>query len=393
MPTIVKTGLDRATAMWPKALGKADIGLVLHPASINRRLIHASDLLLSSNKFRVKAFFGPQHGLRGETQDNMVEWSGFKDRKTGLPVFSLYGRTRKPERKMLKGIDVMVVDLQDVGSRYYTFIWTLALVMEACLETRKPVVILDRPNPINGYQIEGPLLQKEFSSFVGLRPLPVRHGMTVGEIGRYLQNTFYPGLDLHVIPLLGWKRSQWFEETALPWAMPSPNMPTVETAVVYPGMCLLEGTNLSEGRGTTRPFEIFGAPFINPDNLLKRLDDFRLPGMLFRPLFFLPTFQKHAGFLCGGAQIHVTDRNKYKPFYTAAAILKAIYELYPRQFSWKDPPYEYEETLLPIDILAGCDRFRIDIESGHNLRQMEAWWNAELKEFDINVRKKYLIYS
>ncbi|MGC2062323.1 MAG: DUF1343 domain-containing protein [Thermodesulfovibrionales bacterium] len=393
MPTIVKTGLDRAEALWPKAFSRADIGLVVHPASVSSRFVHAADLFLKSSKFRLKAFFGPQHGIRGETQDNMIEWSGFKDKKTGLPIHSLYGRTRKPDKKMLRDIDVMVVDLQDVGSRYYTFIWTLALVMEACLETGKPVVILDRPNPINGLQTEGPVLKEEFRSFVGLFPLPVRHGMTIGEIGLYLQSTFYKGVDLHIIPISGWKRSKWFEETGLPWVMPSPNMPTVDTAVVYPGMCLLEGTNLSEGRGTTRPFEIFGAPFIDPFKLKSRLADFRLPGLRFRPLSFLPTFQKYAGILCGGAQIHVTDRGKYKPLLTTAAIIKAVYELYPRHFVWKSPPYEYEETLLPIDILAGDDRFRTDIESGHDLRQMQAWWNSELTAFDRNTRSNYLIYS
>jgi len=393
MPTIVKTGLDRVSALWPKAFSRAEVGLVVHPASLSNRFVHSSDFLSKSRKFRLRAFFGPQHGIRGETQDNMIEWSGFRDKRTGLPVHSLYGRTRKPDKKMLRDIDVMVVDLQDVGSRYYTFIWTLALVMEACLEARKPVVILDRPNPINGSQIEGPVLKEEFRSFVGLYPLPVRHGMTMGEIGLYLQSTFYQGLDLRIIPMAGWKRGQWFEETGLPWAMPSPNMPTVDTAAVYPGMCLLEGTNLSEGRGTTRPFEIFGAPFIDPFKLLSRLADFRLPGLHFRPLFFLPTFQKHAGILCGGAQIHVTDREKYRPFLTTAAILKAVYELYPGHFAWKKPPYEYEEKLLPIDILAGNDRFRIDIESGRGLGQMQAWWNAELTGFDRSVRRNYLIYS
>lgn len=393
MPTIVKTGLDRVSALWPRAFSGADIGLVIHPASVSSRLVHAADLFLTSNKFRLKAFFGPQHGIRGETQDNMIEWSGFKDKKTNLPVHSLYGRTRKPDKKMLRDIDVMVVDLQDVGSRYYTFIWTLALVMEACLETGKPVVILDRPNPINGSQIEGPVLKEEFSSFVGLFPLPVRHGMTIGEIGLYLQSTFYQGVDLQIIPMSGWKRGLWFEETGLPWVMPSPNMPTVDAAVVYPGMCLLEGTNLSEGRGTTRPFEIFGAPFIDPFKLKSRLADFRLPGVFFRPLFFLPTFQKYAGRLCGGAQIHVTDRGKYKPLLTATAILKAVYELYPRHFAWKRPPYEYEERLLPIDILAGNDRLRTDIEAGHDLRKMQAWWNSELTAFDRSVRRNNLIYS
>ncbi|MDA8083149.1 MAG: DUF1343 domain-containing protein [Nitrospiraceae bacterium] len=393
MSAIVKTGLDRVEALWPKHLLKADAGLVVHPASVNRHLVHASDIMASSKKFRLKAFFGPQHGIRGETQDNMVEWEGFRDKRTGLPVFSLYGETRKPGKEMLRDIDLMVVDLQDVGARYYTFIWTLGLIMEACLEAGKSVVILDRPNPIGGDRIEGPVLKEGFSSFVGLRPFPVRHGMTIGEIGLYLRDHYYQRLDLHVIPMSGWRRSAWFEDTGLPWVFPSPNMPTVDTAAVYPGMCLLEGTNVSEGRGTTRPFEIFGAPWIDPDGLLKRLGDYRLPGVLFRPLYFLPTFQKHAGKLCGGAQIHVTDRAKFRPFLTGVGIVKAIYDLYPQKFAWKQPPYEYEERLLPIDILAGDDRLRKDIESGSDLHAMEVWWREELRAFDRKVRRNYLLYS
>lgn len=393
MPTIVKTGLDRINALWPARLKDSSVGLVVHPASVNCRLDHASDLLNTSTRFRLKAFFGPQHGIRGETQDNMVEWSGFRDRKTGLPVYSLYGKTRKPEAKALKDIDVMVVDLQDVGSRYYTFIWTLALVMEACMEAGKKVVILDRPNPINGCQVEGPVLKETFSSFVGLHPLPGRHGMTIGEIGLYLKETFYNRLDLHIIRMKGWHREMWFDQTGLPWVLPSPNMPTADTALVYPGMCLLEGTNLSEGRGTTRPFEIFGAPWIDPDILVRSLRDFRLPGVRFRPAYFLPTFQKHSGRLCGGCQIHVSDRSAFKPFLTAVAVLKAVSGLYKDRFAWKEPPYEYEERLLPVDILAGSDRLRVDIESGCSLSRMEAWWKEEQKAFDRTVRSRYLLYK
>ena len=268
----------------------------------------------------------------------------------------------------------------------------MALVMEACQEQNKAVVVLDRPNPIGGEIIEGPVLQAEFSSFVGLRSLPVRHGMTIAEVALYLKGCYYPGLALHIITMEGWKRRMWFDDTALPWVLPSPNMPTIETAAVYPGMCLLEATNLSEGRGTTRPFEIFGAPFIEPATLVKKLKESGLPGVIFRPLYFLPTFQKHAGSLCGGVQLHVTDRKKFKPFKTSTAILKSVKELYPKDFSWNQPPYEYEEVHLPIDILAGTDRFRKDIEYGTALDTMEAWWNRELSHFDREIRKEYLIY-
>ena len=265
--------------------------------------------------------------------------------------------------------------------------------MQACMEMNKSIVILDRPNPLGGHIAEGPVLEMAYASFVGQRPLPIRHGMTIGEIGNYLQNEFYPSLDFHVIPMQGWRRKMWFDETCMPWIMPSPNMPTLDTATVYPGMCLLEGTNLSEGRGTTRPFEISGAPFIEPDILVKHLKEFRLAGAVFRPMYFQPTFQKHAGKLCGGAQIHVADRNKFKPFKTGVAILKAVHDLYPAHFAWKQPPYEYEIEKMPIDILAGTDRLRKDIEKGETLTRMEEWCQEQCSQFDKNFRKRYLIYK
>lgn len=393
MPPIVKTGIDLINNKWPAKLTSANIGLLLHPASITSNYSHSADTCLKSKKFRVSALFGPQHGIRGETQDNMIEWDSFRDKKTGIHVYSLYGKTRKPSPEMLSKIDIMVIDLQDVGARYYTFIWTMALVMEACQEQNKPVVILDRPNPINGKTLEGPVLEPKYCSFVGLQRLPIRHGMTIGEIALYLKDAFYRELPLEVITMQGWKRNMWFDNTGLPWVLPSPNMPTLTTATVYPGTCLLEGTNISEGRGTTRPFEIFGAPFVDPEVLVTRLKDIRLPGVIFRPMHFLPTFQKHAGMLCGGAQIHLTNRERFKPFKTAAAILKTLHDLYPGKFRWNRPPYEYEQNLRPIDILAGTDRFRKDIEQSASLESMEAWWKSELHDFDSKIRRKYLLYS
>jgi uncharacterized protein YbbC (DUF1343 family) len=392
MPERVTTGLDSVEKSWPRDLRGARAGLLIHPASVNRRVEHSSDIFARSRKCELKAFFGPQHGIRGETQDNMVEWEGFTDRTTGLPVYSLYGKTRQPVPAMISDIDLVVIDMQDIGARYYTFIWTMALVMKACDAQGKKVVVLDRPNPIGGRLIEGPVLRPEFRSFVGLHPLPARHGMTIGEISLYLRDCFYPGLDLRVIPMRGWKRTMRFEDTGLPWVLPSPNMPTVDTAIVYPGMCLLEATNLSEGRGTTRPFEIFGAPFVDPHLLRARLDCLKLPGVLFRPLYFLPTFHKHAGKLCGGAQIHVTDRKRFRPFKTAIGILKTLLELFPGEFRWKNPPYEYEEKLLPIDILCGTDRVRSEIEDGTELERMEVRWAGESIEFDRQFRKRYLLY-
>jgi uncharacterized protein YbbC (DUF1343 family) len=390
--SIIRIGLDTFEKNWPKKLKGSRVGLLVHPASVNRRLEHAVNLFVKSNKLTLNALFGPQHGIYGETQDNMIEWEGFQDRHTKLPVFSLYGRTRKPEPSMLEHIDVLVIDLQDVGARYYTFIWTMENCMKACMQMNKSVVILDRPNPIGGHKTEGPVLDKSFASFVGQRPLPIRHGMTLGEIGNYLQNEFHPSLDFHIIPMDCWKRNMWFDVTCLPWVLPSPNMPTLDTAIFYPGMCLLEGTNISEGRGTTRPFEIFGAPFIDPDLLVRQLKAFNLNGVIFRPTYFQPTFQKHAGKVCGGAQIHVSQREKFKPFKTGVAIIKAVHDLYPEHFLWREPPYEYEIEKFPIDILAGTDRLRKEIEKGEKLDRMEDWWQEECSQFNKLIRKKYLIY-
>lgn len=389
----VLTGIDRIKKDFPKALKGTKVGLVVHPASINKYFNHTIDLLLGFNKVEVKAIFGPQHGIYGQTQDNMIEWEGFIDEKTGIPIYSLYGKTRKPTPEMLKDIDVLIVDLQDIGSRYYTFIWTLDLCMEACLEDGKALIVLDRPNPIGGHIIEGPVLNPDYSSFVGRKPLPVRHGMTIGEIADYIMNEFYPSLEFYIIRMKGWKRNMWFENTRLPWVLPSPNMPSIFSAMVYPGMCLLEGTNISEGRGTTLPFQIFGAPFIKPERLIKYLNEFGLEGVYFRPLYFQPTFHKFKDIPCGGAQIHILDREKFKPFKTGVAVLKAIYDLYRDEFLWKEPPYEYELEKMPIDILAGSDKLRFFIESGKDIHFMEEWWITDCEEFDKRYRRKYLLYS
>jgi uncharacterized protein YbbC (DUF1343 family) len=389
---MVSSGIDRFEKIFPERFYGSKAGILIHPASVNKKLSHTKEVLLKSRKIKIKAFFGPQHGIFGNTQDNMIEWEGFLDKETGIPVFSLYGKTRKPTSQMLDDIDIFIIDLQDIGARYYTFIWTMALCMEACEKKGIPVIVLDRVNPIGGHLTEGPLIKSEFTSFVGLHPLPVRHGMTIGEIALYFRDKFYQRLDLTVIPLKGWRRFFWFDNTGLPWVMPSPNMPTLETAEVYPGMCLFEGTTISEGRGTTRPFEIFGAPFIEPEKLVRRLKDFKLKGVFFRPLYFTPTFNKFSGELCGGAQIHITDREKFKPFKTAVAIIFAIKELYPHVDLWRKPPYEYEFEKLPFDILSGSEKLRKDIEKGIKLKEMEQWWEEENESFE-KTRKQYLIYD
>lgn len=389
----VYTGLDIVEKKWPKNLKGTDAGILIHPASVNRNLNHAIELCLKSRNFKVTALFGPQHGIYGETQDNMIEWEGFIDKKTGLPVYSLYGDVRQPTPSMLSNINVLIIDLQDIGSRYYTFIWTMDLCLQSCNRMNKSVVILDRPNPICGHITEGNVLKSEYASFVGLKPLPVRHGMTIGEIATYLTHEFYPHLDLYIIPVKNWKRNMWFNETGLKWVPPSPNMPAPDTALVYPGMCLLEGTNISEGRGTTRPFEIFGAPFIDPDIIVGHLKELNLAGVVFRPMYFKPTFQKYAGKLCGGAQIYITNREKFMAFKVGIAILKVIHDLYPKDFLWKLPPYEYEHEKMPIDILAGTDILRIKIEKGETINRIEEWYSEECFDFNKKYRKKYLLYK
>ena len=386
-----RTGLDLFETAFPKAWLGARAGLLAHPASVNRALEHAVQVIRRSKKVRLIALFGPQHGILGQTQDNMVEWEGFTDPDTGLPAYSLYGKVRTPEPEWLAPLDLLIVDLQDVGSRYYTFVWTMALCMEACARAGKKMLILDRPDPIGGEAMEGYVLDPAFASFVGLHPIPVRHAMTMGELAVYLRACHYPELDLKVLKMRGWRRGDWFDATGLPWVMPSPNMPTLDSAAVYPGMCLLEGTNLSEGRGTTRPFEIFGAPFVDSAALVKRLEQFRLPGVYFRPLSFQPTFQKWEGRPCRGAQIHVTDRRIFQPFKTGVAVLKAMLDLYPGQFKWKRPPYEYEYRKMPIDILAGTPVLRRRLEEGATLDRMEREWNAGLAAFR-KVRKDALLY-
>jgi uncharacterized protein YbbC (DUF1343 family) len=347
--------LDHLPELWPEKLRGARIGALLHPASVSPRLEHASHILegFNGDLFKIAAFFGPQHGFLGQTQDNMVEWKSYEHPRLGVPVYSLYGEHREPTAEMLKDVDVLLVDLQDVGARYYTFVWTLYLCMRTCEKLGVQVVVLDRPNPINGVTVEGPIIEAGYESFVGMHPIPVRHGRTIGELAQQFRDEAFPKCRLSILPMKNWERGMWFDQTGLPWVMPSPNMPTLDSATVYPGMCLLEATNVSEGRGTTRPFEIFGAPFIDAETLCRKLNDLKLPGVFFRENYFQPTFQKFAGQLCGGAQLHVLDRDIFRPFQTGVEIIRSIRELYPNSFEWKQPPYEYEYEKLPIQILLG----------------------------------------
>ena len=351
----VELPLDNLPEFWPNKFRGARIGALVHPASVSSKLEHASRVLErhSGDLFRLAAFFGPQHGFLGQTQDDMVEWKSYEHPRLHIPVYSLYGDHREPTAEMLEGLDVLLVDLQDVGSRYYTFVWTLYLAMRACERCGIAVVVLDRPNPINGVTTEGPVLDANYKSFVGMHPIPVRHGRTIGELAQQFRDEAFSKCELSVLPMKNWQRAMWFDQTGLPWVMPSPNMPTLETATVYPGMCLFEGTNISEGRGTTRPFEIFGAPFIDAEKLCTELNALKLPGVFFRENYFQPTFQKFAGQVCAGAQIHVIDRERFQPFRVGVEIIKHIRNTYPEHFQWKQPPYEYEWKRLPIEILIG----------------------------------------
>jgi uncharacterized protein YbbC (DUF1343 family) len=347
--------LDHLDELWPKKLRGARVGALLHPASVSSKLEHASRVLERYNDdlFRLVAFFGPQHGFLGQTQDNMMEWKSYEHPRLRIPVYSLYAEHREPTAEMLQDLDVLLVDLQDIGARYYTFIWTMYLCMRACEKNGVATVVLDRPNPINGISVEGPLLDPHYRSFVGLHLIPVRHGKTIGELAQQFRDEAFPKCELSILAMKNWKRQMWFDETGLQWVMPSPNMPTLDTATVYPGMCLLEGTNISEGRGTTRPFEIFGAPFIDPEKLSSELNALNLPGVFFRENYFQPIFHKFAGELCGGAQLHVIDRETFQPFLTGVQIIKRIRKIYGKEFQWRQPPYEYEWKRLPIEILIG----------------------------------------
>ncbi len=387
----MRPGLDVLFLRHRHRLRGKRIGVVVHPASLDRHRRHALERFASTSDLRLTAIFGPQHGLRGETQDNMIEWEGWRDPKLGIPIFSLYGATRMPTPEMLAEVDVLILDLQDVGARVYTYIWTMALCMMAVARDDREMIVLDRPNPIGGVQVEGPVLQKGFESFVGMFPIPLRHGMTIGELARLFNEAFGIGCRLQVIPMEGWQRDLWYDQTNLLWVLPSPNMPTLETATVYPGMVLVEGTQLSEGRGTTRPFELIGAPFIDSDRLVVELRAEKLPGVFFRPCYFQPTFHKHAGQLCGGVQVHVLERTRFKPVLTAVALLKAIHRLYPEHFQWRPPPYEYVFDRLPFDILAGTDHLRQQIMEDRPLREIEDSWRADLESF-CKLRRAYLMY-
>jgi uncharacterized protein YbbC (DUF1343 family) len=389
MPT-VRTGLEVFLDAPPPTLNGQRLGLLCNPASVDSGYTHARIRINQALPGQLNALYSPQHGFFAEKQDNMVESADRNDPATGLPVFSLYGDTRIPTKPMLEPIDVMLVDLQDVGTRVYTFIYTLSYCMEAARQHDKRIIVLDRPNPIGGIQIEGNLLDPAYASFVGRYPIPMRHGLTIGELAILFNTTFGIGCQLDVIAMQGWRRETLFDRTGLPWIAPSPNLPTPASAMVYPGQVIWEGTNISEGRGTTLPFELFGAPFISPAQLMETIDRHLLDGAILRPVIFEPTAGKWSGQSCHGFQIHITDDTVFSAYSLALGMYQAIFQLYPEQFAYKQPPYEYEYERLPMDLILGDRKARTDIESGIPIADIQAGWAESLSAYREMIAGIYL---
>jgi len=385
-------GIQQLKAAPPPWLKQARLGLLCNQASIDSSSRPSSHIIAELAGENLQALFSPQHGIQGQAQANMVETEDAIDSELRIPIYSLYSsETRTPTEEQLNQIDCLLIDLQDVGTRVYTFATTMGFCLEAAARYKKKIVVLDRPNPINAEQVEGNILKETLRSFVGFAPIPMRHGMTMGELARFFNKERKISADLEVIPMQGYKRGDLFADTGLPWIPPSPNMLTPATAQVYPGQVLLEGTNLSEGRGTLRPFESFGAPFINPSLLRQKLEKRNLLGCRFQETSFTPQFDKWQGELCRGLEIQITDARAYKPYYTTLAILQEIMTAWPDQFSWSPPPYEYEFKRLPIDIITGDDAIRKGLEAGRDLDEMEGSWQEELEGFLVK-RKQYLLY-
>ncbi|MCK2003454.1 DUF1343 domain-containing protein [[Brevibacterium] frigoritolerans] len=379
----VSPGIEVLLKEEKNVLSGKKVGLITNPTGIDSKLTSIVDLLHDDPDINLTALFGPEHGVRGDAQAGAsVEY--YIDEKTGLPVYSLYGKTKKPTPEMLKDVEVLVFDIQDVGTRYYTYIYTMAYAMEAAKENDIPFIVLDRPNPQGGESVDGPVLEPEFSSFVGLYPIPLKHGMTVGELATLFNKEFKIGADLKVIKMKGWKRDMDYDDTGLPFVLPSPNMPTVSTTFVYPATGLIEGTNVSEGRGTTKPFEMIGAPYINSDELAGKLNALRLPGVKFRAASFTPTFSKHAGKLSHGVEIYITDREEFKAVPTGLHIIKTIQDLYPGDFEFL--------AANNFNLLIGNGWIMSRIKAGSTVNEI-------LKEYQVKqdafkkVRKNYLLYK
>ncbi len=383
-----QTGLEIIRDEFPSGLKGVKIGVLCHAPSITRGFLHITEFFFNRSDCRLSAIFGPQHGIYGQTQDNMIEWEGHNHPLFNIPVYSLYGEYRKPVPSMLKDLDVLVIDLQDVGARLYTYIWTVKLCIEACTDEGIPVWILDRPNPISRLPFDGPVLKEEYFTFVGGASIPLCHRMTMGEMALWIKSKYYPACQLNIVWMKGWNRDSLFSDTGFPWILPSPNMPTLQTALVYPGTVLIEALNLSEGRGTTIPFELFGAPFIDTKRLKEDLERRKIPGCKFRAQDFIPTFNKYKGELCYGLQIHITDAGNYFPVGTVLEIIDSIMETTdPGSLRFNLPPYEYETNLMPFDILSGDSEMRNSLIRRQPVRLEKERWIQEIDEFKKEFRE------
>jgi uncharacterized protein YbbC (DUF1343 family) len=387
----VRTGIEVLLADRLDLVRGRRVALVCNQASVLPDLRHAADVFHAHADINLTTLFGPQHGIRGDVQYNMIETPHVRDARTGIMVYSLYSEVREPAEEMLADVDTIVVDLQDVGCRIYTFIYTMANCMRAAKKFGKRVVVCDRPNPINGNAVEGNITEDEFKSFVGQFELPTRHGMTIGELAKMFNEHFGIGCDLQVVEMQGWSRDMWGDETGLPWVLPSPNIPDVDTCIVFPATVHIEGTELSEGRGTTLPFFLNGAPFIDPYAWAAELRKFDFPGVAFREAYFRPWFAEFTGETCGGVQIHITDRNVFTPVIVGIAMVKTAYEMYPDKFQWRQNAYEYVFDRNPFDVVCGTDKTRKQIEAGTSIQEIERSWSNGLTAFDTS-RRAFLIY-
>jgi uncharacterized protein YbbC (DUF1343 family) len=387
---MISIGIEQLVASPPGWIRDRRLGLLCNQASTDRRFVHSRDLLLQAFPGQLTCLFSPQHGFFSEKQDNMIESAHGIDSVSGLPIHSLYGETRKPLPAMFADIDILLVDLQDVGTRVYTFIWTVVHCLQTAAETGTKVVILDRPNPVGGVLVEGNLLERDYRSFVGLYEIPMRHGLTMGELALLCNREMGIDCDLAVVRMAGWQRDMFFCDTGFPWVFPSPNMPTPLTALVYPGQVIWEGTNISEGRGTTLPFELVGAPFLEWTPVLEKLSAADLPGCVLRPIAFEPTSGKWAGETCPGFQLHVTDPHTFLPWRTSLALLQAVLQHYPGEFARKEPPYEYEYERLPLDLIIGDRNIRQRLEQGEPIAELETSWQDDLREYRERCQAVFL---
>ena len=391
MKPAVLTGIENLRRNPPRQIKNQRVGLLANPASVGNDFIHSVEIIHNTLPGCLSALFSPQHGFYAEKQDNMIESPHGWHPELHIPIYSLYSQTRIPTEDMFREIDTLVIDIQDVGTRVYTFIYTISYCMEVAARLGRQVVILDRPNPIGGDRVEGNILEPEYASFVGRFPIPMRHGLTVGEISTLCNNEFGLGCDLTVIPMKGWTRKMLWQDTGLAWIPPSPNLPTPQSVLVYPGQVIFEGTNLSEGRGTTLPFEQFGAPYLTPRMMMQEASA-RLKGVHVREVSFQPTSGKWQNQVCKGFHIHVLDPDQYRPYFTSLLLLQLTLKFHPDGFAFKNPPYEYEYERLPMDLILGSRRVREALTNQTRLEELESEWQRDLTAFQ-SMSERYYLYD